>query len=390
LTSEDSTAASSAWVVIAGGGTAGHVVPGLAIAAELVDRGVPRAEVHYVGSERGIETRLVPDAGFGLTVLPGRGIQRRLTFDNLGSAFGIIKAFFISLRLLRRLRPSVVVGLGGYASVPCTMAAATLRIPLVVAEQNAVPGAANRLSSKFAKACAVSFPGTDLPRATVTGNPVRAEVMGVDRAAQREIARVRLGIDSTRSLLVVFGGSLGARRINEALFDALPQWRDRDDLAIRHVAGARDYDDLLARIPVGRGDHVAFDLVRYEDDMPSVYAASDLVLCRAGASSVAELAVAGVPAVLIPLPGAPGDHQTANAMALIDAGGAVMIPDSELNGPALISKVDSLLADSARLDAMSAASSGSARRDAAAAVVDLVICHASTPIPASPEAANGS
>lgn len=390
MSSEPSTTEEGAWVVIAGGGTAGHVVPGLAIAAELVDRGIPRSGIHYVGSERGIETRLVPAAGIELTVLPGRGIQRRFTVDNLASVFGIIKAFFISLRLLRKLRPSVVVGLGGYASVPCTMAAAVLRVPLVVAEQNAVPGAANRLTAKFAKACAVSFPGTDLPRATVTGNPVRAEVLGVDRSAQRDPARARLGIDPGRFLLVVFGGSLGARRINEALFEALPEWRDRTDLAIHHVAGARDYDDLLTRIPVERDDQLAFDLVRYEDDMPSVYAAADLILCRSGASSVAELAVAGVPAVLVPLPGAPGDHQTANAGALVDAGGAVMIADSELNGPALRSIVDSLRGDTARLEAMSSAAAGSARRDAAAAVADLVIGHASAPIQSPPEVAHGS
>jgi len=371
--------------VIAGGGTAGHVVPGLAIAEELVRRGISRDAVHYVGSERGIETRLVPAAGFPLTVLPGRGIQRRLTIDNLGSALGIMKAFFTSVKLLRRLRPGVVVGLGGYASVPCTMAAALLRIPVVVAEQNAVPGAANRLASKFAKACAVSFPGTDLPRATVTGNPVRVEVLDVDRATQRAAARSRIGVGADRALLAVFGGSLGARRINEALFQALPEWSGRSDLAIRHVAGARDYDDLASRVPISPDDPISFDLVRYEDDMPSVYAAADLVLCRSGASSVAELAVAGVPAVLVPLPGAPGDHQTANAMALVKVGGAVMIPDIELDGARLMTEVDSLLADPARLHDMSAAAAGSARRDAASAVVDLVVEYCSSPISPSSE-----
>jgi len=365
-------------------------VPGLAIAEELVARGVPRSAVHYVGSERGIETRLVPEAGFPLTVLPGRGIQRRFTVANFSAALGIVKAFFTSVRLLRRLRPAVVVGLGGYASVPCTMAAALLRIPVVVAEQNAVPGAANRLASKFAKACAVSFPGTDLPRSTVTGNPVRAEVLSVHRDDQRDAARGQLGVDPSRSLLAVFGGSLGARRINEALFDALPEWRDRSDLAIRHVAGARDYDDLSTRVPVVSDDPISFDLVRYEDNMPLVYAAADLVLCRSGASSVAELAAVGVPAVLVPLPGAPGDHQTANATALVGSGGAVMISDSELDGPRLISEVDSLLADHGRLRDMSVASAGSARRDAASLVVDLVIQHASSPIPPSPEPRNDS
>ncbi len=377
-------ASPGAWAVIAGGGTAGHVLPGLAIAEELVRRGVPRAAVHYVGSARGIEQRLVPEAGFSLTVLPGRGIQRRFTLENLGSAAGLVSALFTSIRLLRRVRPSVVIGLGGYASVPCAVAAGVLRIPLVVAEQNAVPGAANRLVARFARACAVSFPSTDLPRSTVTGNPVRSEVLAVDRVAQRLRARDALGVSGDRDLLVVFGGSLGARRINEALFEALPGWSGREDLAIRHVAGTRDYEDLESRLPIGTDDALAFHLVRYEDDMASVYAAADLVLCRAGASSVAELAATGVPSILVPLPEAPGDHQTANARVLAGAGAAVMVPDAELDGTRLSAEVNSLLGDRRRLAAMASAAIGSARRDAAESVVDLVVANAARPIPDLP------
>lgn len=371
---------SETWAVIAGGGTAGHVLPGLAIAEELVVRGVPRSGVHYVGSARGIEQRLVPEAGFPLTVLPGRGIQRRLTFENVRSIAGIASAVFTSIRLLRRLRPSVVVGLGGYASVPCAMAAVVLRIPLVVAEQNAVPGAANRLAGRFARACAVSFPDTDLPHATVTGNPVRPEVLAVDRLHQRLDARASLGVGDKRLLLAVFGGSLGARRINEALFDAVGGWRDRSDLTIRHVAGSRDFADLEARIPVSADDDLEFRLVEYENDMPKVYAAADLILCRAGASSVAELSAVGVPSILVPLPGAPGDHQSANAKALAAAGGAVVIPDGELDGVRLAAEVDRLLYDKHRLSDMSEAASASARRGAASAVADLLVANSSRPM----------
>ncbi len=377
------TKSTDTWAVIAGGGTAGHVVPGLAIAEELVRRGVPRSGVHYVGSARGIEQRLVPDAGFPLTVLPGRGIQRRFTFQNVRAALGIISAFLTSVRLLGKLRPSVVIGLGGYASVPCAVAAGLLRIPLVVAEQNAVPGAANRLASRFAKACAVSFPDTDLARPTLTGNPVRSEVLAVDRDTQRDEARQLLGVSEGRKLLAVFGGSLGARRINEALFEAASGWVDRPDLSIRHVAGDRDFDDLQSRLPVAAADQLEFRLIRYEDDMPSVYAAADLVLCRSGASSVAEVAVAGVPSILIPLPGAPGDHQTANARALAANGAARIVPDSELDGDRLRSEVESLLADGDGLAAMSVAAKNFSRRNAAEAVVDLVVANAAKPIPSA-------
>ncbi len=369
-----------AWVVIAGGGTAGHVVPGLAIATELEARGVPASRIHYVGSERGIETRLVPEAGYPLTVLPGRGIQRRLTVANIGSIIGLLRAVAKAVVLVRRLRPAVVVGLGGYASVPCVIGAVVWRIPIVVAEQNAVPGAANRLAGRFAKACAVSFPHTDLPRSAWTGNPVRPEVLAIDRDAGRAAARVTLDVAQDRALLAVFGGSLGARRINESLFEALTGWRQRSDLAIRHVAGRRDHADLAARVPVGAEDALQFDLVEYEDDMPTVYAAADLVLCRSGASSVAELAVAGMPAVLVPLPGAPGDHQTANAMALVDAGAAVMVSDEDLDGARLVEQIDRLLSNPSLLAEMSAAAHSVARRDAAAAVADLVEAHARRPI----------
>ena len=166
-------APTTAWAVIAGGGTAGHTLPGIAIARALVALGHDPATIHFVGSERGSEARLVPAAGFAVTLLPGRGIQRRLTLANVGAVWGLLRALVRAFVLLARHRPKVVVAMGGYASVPCALSAVVLRIPIVVAEQNAVPGLANRLTARFAKAAAVSFPGTALPRAVLTGNPVR-------------------------------------------------------------------------------------------------------------------------------------------------------------------------------------------------------------------------
>jgi len=380
------TGAVDAWAIIAGGGTAGHVTPGLSIAREIRRRGVPAEGVLWVGSERGIEARLVPEAGFPLKLLPGRGIQRRLALANVGAIIGLVRAMVQALVLVRRQRPAVVVGLGGYASVPCVLAAFVWRVPVVVAEQNAVPGAANRLAARFAKACALSFPDTELRRGTWTGNPVRPEILAVDRSRDRAEARQQLGVPDGRRLLAVFGGSLGARRINNALLDAAGEWRADDTLSIRLVGGSRDHADLAARNPVTDGDDLHFELVEYEDDMPVVYAATDLVVCRSGASSVAELAAIGVPAVLVPLPGAPGDHQTANARALVEAGAAVMVVDGELDGARLRSEVEALIGDPDRLAAMSTAASAVARRDAAAAVVDLVAAHARRPLPLVEEA----
>ena len=371
----------SCWAVIAGGGTAGHVLPGISIAQQIVDRGAGREAVHFVGSSRGVETRLVPDAGFELTALPGRGLQRRLALSNLAAATGLLRAFAQALVVLRRRRPAVVLGLGGYASAACGAAAVLLRVPLVITEQNAVPGLANRLLNRFAAGAATAFEATDLRRATWTGNPVRAEVLAADRTSGREAARAALGVDPDRRLVAVFGGSLGSRRINEAVAGATELWRARGDLHIRHIAGRRDYGALAGRAASAGGSTLGYDLVDYEEDMATVYAAADLVVSRSGATTVAELAAAGVPAVLVPLPGAPGDHQTANARRLVEAGGALLVSDAELDGARLAAEVDALLDDPDRLSAMEGSAAALARPDAASAVVDLIEQYALRPPP---------
>ena len=378
--------AGGTWAVIAGGGTAGHVLPGISIGREIVGRGAPRHAVHFVGSVRGIETRLVVEAGFGLTTLPGRGLQRKLALSNVAAATGLAQALVQALFVLRRHRPAVVIGLGGYASAACGAAAAMLRVPLVITEQNAVPGLANRLLSRFAAGAATAFESTDLPRATWTGNPVRPEVLEADRSAGRAAARAALGVDDQCRLVAVFGGSLGARTINDAVAGALDLWRDRSDLHVRHIAGRRDYEELSRRVSAGPERAFAYDLVAYEDDMAAVYAAADLMVSRAGATTVAELAAVGVPAVLVPLPGAPGDHQTANARRLVAAGGAIMVRDDEADASRLVAEVDALLEDPGRLDTMAGATRSVARPDAASAVVDLVESCARMPLPGDPEA----
>jgi undecaprenyldiphospho-muramoylpentapeptide beta-N-acetylglucosaminyltransferase len=369
------------WAVIAGGGTAGHVLPGIAIGKALVARGHPAQSIHFVGSDRGIESRLVPEAGFELTVLPGRGLQRKLTLENVIAVAGLVVAFVRAVALVGRRRPAVVVALGGYASVACGLAAVLWRVPVVVAEQNAVPGSANRLVARFARASAVSFDGTTLPRATVTGNPLRDEILGVDRRRDRERARAQLDLPMDRKVVVAFGGSLGALRINTAVEHARALWRQRADLALYHVVGARDWDLVDAGSDGddagdGVGERLLYRPVRYEDRMELVLAAADVAVCRAGATSVAELAAVGLPAVLVPLPRAPGDHQTANARALADAGAAVLVPDGELDGARLVVEVDALLAEPDRLERMAAAAAAAGRRDAGERVADLVEEHA--------------
>jgi len=363
--------------LIAGGGTAGHVQPAVAIARALVDRGHPPASIQLVGSERGIETRLVPAAGFELTTLPGRGFERRLSLRNVRSALSLLVAFGRAWRLVGRRKPRVVVSVGGYASVPCALAAVLRRVPIVVAEQNAAPGAANRLVARFAKACAVSFEGTPLPRAVVTGNPVRPEVLAIDRGRDAASARTKLDVDPDRRMVLVFGGSLGALRINRATLDAARLWAARADLHLRHVIGTRDWAEITAGgPPVPLDGPLRYQAVEYDDDMPTSLAAADIAVCRSGASTSFELLAVGLPAVLVPSPFVTADHQTANARHIERAGAAVVVPDAVLDGERLAAEVDALLADPARLERMASAGRAAARPDAADAIAALVEEHA--------------
>ncbi len=360
------------WAIICGGGTAGHVVPAIAVGRALVDRGHPAASIHFVGARHGIEGRLVPAAGFGVTLLPGRGLVRRLTVGNIRAVVGLAVAAVKGVALVARSRPAVIVSVGGYASLPGVLASVVLRVPLVVVEQNAAPGAANRLAARVARAAAISFPGTPLPRAVLTGNPVRQEVLAVDRSpAGRAAARQALGLPADATVVVAFGGSLGARTINRSVLGLAERWRHRSGLAIYHVVGTRDWDMITAARPHLADDGLWYRQVRYEDQMEVVYAAADIAVCRAGASTVAELAAVGLPAVLVPLPGAPNDHQTANARALVDVGAARLIADGEARADRLGAELDGLM-DGATLESMARAAASVAHRDAAASVAELV------------------
>lgn len=369
------TEPASTFAIVTGGGTAGHVLPALAIADALVAAGHPRETIHYVGSERGIEARIVPPSGYPMTLLPGRGIQRRLALANLGAVWGLLVAGVRAVGLVGRLRPAVVIAVGGYASVAVAMAAVLRRVPVVVAEQNAVPGAANRLIARFAKTSAVSFEGTPLPRSVVTGNPIRPEIAALDPERDRAAARSRFGVGDGRRLLLVFGGSLGALRINRALLDALPAWRDRADLSVHHIVGTRDWDQIEASRPADLGC-LEYRAVPYEDDMPAALAAADLAVCRSGSSTCFELAAAGLPSIMVPSPYVTADQQTQNARRLVDAGGAVLVPDAALDGERLVSEVDRLLQDDAGRDHMTAAARAWARPDAAEAIAALAEAHA--------------
>jgi undecaprenyldiphospho-muramoylpentapeptide beta-N-acetylglucosaminyltransferase len=358
---------SRVFALVATGGTGGHTYPALALAEELVGRGHERSSIRFVGGRRGLEGRVVPEAGFGIDLLPGRGLRRRPSLQNVRALAEAVVAVVRALRLVRRHRPRVVVGFGGYASLPSVVAARLLRRPTVVHEQDAAPGLANRVAVRLGARAATSLPGTPLAGAVVTGNPVRAAFVSLARDP-----------DTAPRLVAVFGGSLGARTINDAALELYGRWRARTDVAVHHVTGRRDHADCARRLAAARApdDSLRYELVEYEERLEQVFARASAAVCRAGAGTVAELAAAGLPAVLVPLPGAPSDHQTANARTLAAAGAAVLVEDAACTGGRLDAELTPLLADAARLAAMGTAARGLARPDAAARLADLVEEHA--------------
>jgi UDP-N-acetylglucosamine--N-acetylmuramyl-(pentapeptide) pyrophosphoryl-undecaprenol N-acetylglucosamine transferase len=392
----------SPWIVIAGGGTAGHVLPALAIANALRSSGTPAQDIAFVGSKRGLEGRLVSEAGFPITLLSGRGIQRKFTLENVGALAGLVSGAVRAVALLARKRPAVVFSVGGYASTPCAFAARLLRIPLVQAESNARAGKAISTFAGYAKATAVQFDSTGLPNAELVGNPVRPEVLALfddrsisatsspeqrlaghaDRAVRQQQARGDLGYPIDQQLLAVFGGSLGARRINEAVFALAETWADRP-ISVHHVIGDRDFDSAQQwlntwneRVP---SRVLTYHQIRYEDRMDLVYSGANAFVCRAGGTSIADLAIAGVPAILVPLPSAAEDHQTANAQGVVADGGAVLVADRDCTAERLGQELSRILNDEPTHRAMAEAQLRRARPHAAASIVALLDRFASRP-----------
>lgn len=361
-------------VIITGGGTAGHTNPGIATAQALVARGLDAGDIHFIGGERGNEGTIVPAAGFTIDLLPGRGLRRALSvgssIDNARAVVDLVRGAFRAFRILRRHRPDVVLCLGGYAAFGASISAAVQRVPVVVTEQNARASVVNRVVGRLAKACAIPFPDTDLPKAVLTGNPVRPAVVDAVRAADRDACRRRRGFGADEIVLAVWSGSLGATSVNRAVGDLAERWHDRSGVIIHHVIGRRDWPTFGHTDIDGALD---YRTIEYEDDMPSLLVSADVAVCRAGASTVTELAVAGLPSVLVPLPGAPRDHQRANTRELRESGGAVVLDDAMLDADTLAAALGPIVADAEHRRAMAAAASSVGRPDAADAVARLVL-----------------
>lgn len=366
-------------ILLAGGGTAGHVFPAVAVARALVELD-PDVEPVFAGTADRLEDRLVPEAGFRLHHVPALPLPRRLSPGLLRVPGGLRRAIRRCEEILQDEEIAVAVGFGGYVSFPVARAAARRGTPLVVHEQNAVPGLANRFAGRWAARIAVTFPGSAdrFPhpgKVVVTGNPVRDEMLTLDLEARRPAAREAFDLRPDLPTLLVFGGSQGARSLNQAVVGSHQLWADPDQLQILHAAGSSLHGEATEAWERARaeGEGPRVRCVDFINDMGDAYAAADVVVCRAGATSIAELTALGRPAVLVPYPHATRDHQLYNALALEQVGGARTIEDGDLSARALVDAVEPWLLDpEARADAASA-SRAFGRRDAAMQVARLVL-----------------
>lgn len=362
-------------ILIAGGGTAGHVFPGLALGRTLRERG---HEVAFAGTVRGLEARLVPAAGFEFHELEASPFVRRMSLAALRAPVAAIRALGRSRSLVTGA--DVVVGMGGYVSVPAVVAARQLRVAAVLHEQNAVPGLANRALSVVAARVALSFAAAERrfprfvrSRLSVTGNPVREEILRVpeERDTLAKEGRREFNLAEDRRTIVVFGGSQGALNIDRAAAGACRLLASRSDLQIVLITGPAHLS-LIQRTLPGGGEGLVVRPFGFVERMDLAYACGDLVVSRAGATTIAELTVAGLPALLIPYPYATGRHQEANARALQRAGGASVLLDEQLSGESLAARIEALVDHEERLRAMADRSKAFGRPDAPARLADLV------------------
>ena len=350
-------------IVVAGGGTGGHLYPGIAVAREILRR-QPQAQVSFAGTERGIESRVIPREGFALDVLRSAGLKGK-SMTSLVRGVALLPLSGVDAwRIVSRRRPHLVIGVGGYSSGPVVMAAAVRGVPTLLLEQNAVPGLTNRLLARVVSAAAVTFDSTLAffgRRGFVTGNPVRTEFFDPAPAAS----------STGPPRILIFGGSQGAHAINMAMVEAAPRLAaEPGRVAITHQTGERDLERVRDGYQrAGLEARVEPFLFAMDREMKS----AELVICRAGATTLAELTAAGRPSLLVPLPTATDDHQRKNAEALVAAGAADMIEQSSLSGERLAQRIGELIADGGRLQRMSAAARGLAKPDAARHIVDKAL-----------------
>ena len=353
-------------VVVAGGGTAGHIEPAMAVADALSEL-QPGIRITALGTARGLETRLVPERGYALELVTPVPLPRKPNADLLRLPWRVRRSIRQARAVLDTVAADVVVGFGGYVAVPAYLAARAGRVPVVVHEANARAGLANRVGARFARRVLAAVPGSGLRRAEVVGMPLRASITGLDRSALRAGARAHFGFADDARVLLVFGGSQGAASINRAVSAAAAELAAAG-ISVLHAHGPKNTLDL----PPARPGDPPYVAVPYLTRMDLAYAAADLAICRSGATTVAEVSAVGLPAVYVPLPIGNGE-QRLNALPVVQAGGGVLVADADLTPAYVGTEVVGLLRDGPRLAAMTAAAAGVGHRDAARRVAEVVL-----------------
>ena len=358
-------------IVLSGGGTAGHINPALALAEVLRDRG---CDVEYAGTPQGVEARLVPQAGIPFMGFEASGFNRTRPATIVKGIAKIMRSTKEAKRWFEQIKPDVVVGFGGYVSIPVARAAFALGIPVIVHEQNSVMGMANKYLAKRAQAVCLTYEHSassveDRSKIRLTGNPVRSSVI----KASREAGRAMFDMAEGDFMLLVFGGSLGARHINEAIVGMKDELLARPGLHVVHITGPKELDRVVGQLNLTSDQRKRWHVLGYQDRMGENLAAADAIISRAGATSLAEISALAIPALLVPYPHATEDHQTTNAEAYVAAGCAYMMPDAELASEAFRQKVRVLLDDADVRASMAQAAKAQKTADAAAILADVVL-----------------
>lgn len=361
-------------VILSGGGTGGHIYPAITIAREIEE--LEKADILFVGTPNGMESTIIPKEGFAFRSLEASGLKRELTFENVKTIIRTMGSLWKARKILKDFRPDVVIGTGGYVCGPILLAAALSHIPTMVQEQNVIPGITNKILSRFVDKVALGYEAAKdrFPRpekCIFTGNPVRKDVLSY----QRHEARERLGINSDAFMILVTGGSRGARSINRAMIGVHKYFADIDNVCLYHVTGELDYERVKNALGNVHGDKYGKGsrIITYEYHMPMVLAAADLIICRAGAVSLAEIAAQKLPSILIPYPYAAEDHQTYNAEAFVNAGAAKMIIDKYISDKELIQDIEDLRGDPFVLESMAKAVEKLRKIDAGKEIAKMAI-----------------
>lgn len=361
-------------VLFSCGGTGGHINPAIAVANTIKLRDKD-SQILFVGTKNGMEGKLVPKAGFEIKFVRARGFKRKLSLSNIDAAVKAVTSVYEAKRIIKRFKPDIVIGTGGYASWAAVKAAAKLGIPTLIHEQNAFPGVTTKRLARYADKICLSFESSaehfrenEREKLFVTGNPLKPEIKSAERAA----ARKELGIGPDELYIISFGGSLGAEKINEYVFELLERYIKKTSIRFTHATGSggfEKYAALAAEKGLDKASNI--EIKEYIYDMDKRLAAADLVICRAGAITLAELCCLGKPSILIPSPNVTADHQYKNAAALAEKGAALVFRESDINGEVLTDTIRALANDRSRLRAIGESAAGFALPRAAEEIADL-------------------